>query len=69
MLSIRPRLQGQNQIDPTLQFESTEGQFYEHVEAQKFLAGIKKQSKSMRWESSLSKVEQLNISDLCKEQE
>ena len=44
MLSVRPRLQRQDQIDPTLllDLESTEGQFYEHVEAQKFLAGIKK---------------------------
>ena len=42
MLSVCPRLQTQDQIDPTLLLESTEGQFYEHVEAQKFLAGIKK---------------------------
>ena len=44
MLSVCPRLQRQDQIDPTLllDLESTEGQFYEHVEAQKFLAGIKK---------------------------
>ena len=47
MLSVRPRLQTQDQTDLTLLLESTEGQFYEHVEAQKFLAGIKKQLKSM----------------------
>ena len=68
MLSVCPRLQTQDQIDPTLLLESTEGQFYEHVEAQKFLAGIKKQSKSIYWEPSLSKIEQHNITDLCKKQ-
>ena len=64
-------MQRQDQIDPTLLLDlgSTEGQFYEHVEAQKFLAGMKKQLKSMYWESFLSKIEQHNISELCKEQE